>query len=106
MHERHVKINLGVIELNNVNEIIGYKEKPTFDFQVSMGIYVFDPRVLTYIPENQYLDFPDLVLKLIDNGEKIVGYPFDGYWQDLGNPENYEQAVLDFKTQKQEFLRG
>ena len=106
MHKRQVKIDFGVIDLNSANEIIGYKEKPSFDFCVSMGIYVFDPRVLPYIPQNQYLDFPELVQKLIDNGEKVVGYPFDGYWQDLGNPDDYEQAILDFKTHKPEFLKG
>jgi NDP-sugar pyrophosphorylase family protein len=106
MHERQVKIDFGVIDLNSAHEIVGYKEKPSFDFCVSMGIYVFDPRVLPYIPQNQYLDFPELVQKLIDSGEKVVGYPFDGYWQDLGNPDDYEQAILDFKTHKPEFLKG
>ncbi len=42
----------------------GYIEKPTYDFMVSMGIYVFEPRVLDFIPTNVYLDFPDLVQRL------------------------------------------
>ena len=45
-----------------------------------MGIYVFEPRVLQYIPHNRYLDFPDLVLRLIENGEsaeQIVAAGFD-----------------------------
>ncbi|RMG23961.1 MAG: nucleotidyltransferase family protein [Methanobacteriota archaeon] len=97
MHTRRVKIDLGVLQLNGSNEITGYIEKPTYDFHVSMGIYVFDPQVLEYIPKGEYLDFPDLVLTLLDKGEKVVGYPFDGYWQDLGRPDDYEQAVDDFE---------
>ena len=93
-HARQVKVDLGVLQFNGSDELTGYIEKPTYDFFVSMGIYVFEPRVLGYIPHNQYLDFPDLVLKLIENGEKVMGYRFDGYWQDLGRPDDYEQAVL------------
>jgi NDP-sugar pyrophosphorylase family protein len=97
-HARQVKIDLGVIRFNGGREIIGYTEKPAYDFSVSMGIYVFEPRVLEYIPKNQYLDFPDLVLRLIREGERVVGYPFDGYWQDLGRADDYEQAVAEFEA--------
>lgn len=99
-HARKVKIDLGVVQFNGSDEIVGYIEKPTYDFSVSMGIYVFEPSVLKYIPKNQYLDFPDLVHKLIDAGERVLGYSFDGYWQDLGNPGDYEQAVQEFVNMK------
>jgi len=103
-HARKVKVDLGVIQFNGDNEIIGYIEKPTYDFYVSMGIYVFEPRVLDYIPHNQYLDFPDLVLKLIKAGERVLGYPYDGYWQDLGRPDDYEQAMQDFPSLRAQIL--
>jgi NDP-sugar pyrophosphorylase family protein len=106
MHARKVRIDLGVIQCNGSNEITGYVEKPTYEFHVSMGIYVFEPRVLSYIAHNQYLDFPDLVLRLIQHGERVVGYPFDGYWQDLGRPEDYEQAVQEFEALKPQILGG
>lgn len=99
-HARKVKIDLGVIQYNGSNQVIGYIEKPTYDFYVSMGIYIFEPRVLPYIPYNQYLDFPDLILRLIAAGEKVAGYPFDGYWQDLGRPDDYEQAMQEFEMMK------
>ena len=103
-HLRTVRIDLGVIERNGSNDITGYVEKPTYEFAVSMGIYVFEPRVLAYIPQNQYLDFPDLVLRLLKNGERIVSYPFDGYWQDLGRPEDYEQAIQEFESFRPQIL--
>jgi NDP-sugar pyrophosphorylase family protein len=104
MHERSVRIDLGVIELNGDNLIAGYVEKPTYRFHVSMGIYVFEPKVLCYIPRGEYLDFPDLVLKLIKCHERVVGYPFSGYWQDLGRPDDYEQAVQEFEGVRSQIL--
>jgi NDP-sugar pyrophosphorylase family protein len=104
-HARQVKVDLGVLQFNGSDELTGYIEKPTYDFFVSMGSYVFEPRVLQYIPYNQYLDFPDLVLKLIRSGEQVKGYRFDGYWQDLGRADDYEQAVEEFETLRPLILR-
>ncbi len=97
MHTRKVKIDLGVLKLDDSNRVRDYIEKPVYDFNVSMGIYVFEAQILRYIPQGEYLDFPDLVLKLIRSGEKVIGYPFDGYWQDLGRPDDYLQAINDFE---------
>jgi NDP-sugar pyrophosphorylase family protein len=85
--------------------VTGYTEKPSIDYVVSMGIYVFEPRVLEYIPKNAYLDFPDLVLKLLAAGEKVVSFAFGGYWKDLGRPDDYEQATEDFCKMRSQFLR-
>jgi NDP-sugar pyrophosphorylase family protein len=69
-----------------------------------MGIYVFEPHVIDYIPPKQFLDFPNLMQVLLARGEKVQAFPFDGYWQDLGNPQDYEQAVQDFENMRAEFL--
>ena len=103
-HHRKVKIDLGVIHTNGDHTIIGYVEKPTIDYSVSMGVYLFEPDVLDFIPKGQYLDFPDLVKILIAAGKRVLAYPFDGYWQDLGRPDDYEQANIDFETMRSEFL--
>jgi NDP-sugar pyrophosphorylase family protein len=60
LNKREVYIDFGVVELDDSNSIAGYIEKPKIDYLVSMGVYVFDPRVLEYIRPNEYLDFPDL----------------------------------------------
>ncbi len=106
VHGRHVKIDFGVIEWDHGTRISNYIEKPQFDYMVSMGIYVFEPRVLKYIPRGEYLDFPDLILKLIAAGEHVAGYRYDGYWQDLGRPDDYENAAHDFETMRDQFLPG
>jgi NDP-mannose synthase len=104
VHQRQAKVDLGVVQWNGGCEIKGYLEKPTYDYTVSMGIYVFEPAVLEFIPRGQYLDFPDLVRKLIAAEKKVVGFRFDGYWEDLGRPDDYERASRDFETMREQFL--
>ena len=104
VHQRRVRIDLGVVQWNGDNTVSGYTEKPSYDYTVSMGIYVFEPRVVDYIPDAQYLDFPDLVLKLLAGGERVNGYIFDGYWKDLGRADDYEQATRDFAEMQPQFL--
>ena len=92
LKKRTVKIDFGVPEVDEANNIVGYTEKPEIGFLVSMGVYVFDPNVLEYIRPKEYLDFPDLIKKLISNGENVKGYVYDGYWLDIGRPDDYERA--------------
>lgn len=103
-HHRQSKIDLGVIQKDGDCRITGYIEKPIYEFLVSMGVYVFEPRVLSYIPYNQRLDFPDLVKLMIAAGEKVAAYEFNGYWEDLGRPDDYERAARDFETMRSQFL--
>ena len=104
VHRRQVRIDLGVVQWDGGDRVAGYIEKPTYDYTVSMGMYVFEPGVLKYIQKMQYLDFPDLVLKLIAAKEKVVGYVYDGYWMDLGRQDDYAQANQDFCSMKNQFL--
>lgn len=103
-HSRQSKIDLGVIQRDKDYRVTGYIEKPVYDFLVSMGIYVFEPTVLSWIPRQQYLDFPNLIQKLLEADEKVVAYPFDGYWEDLGRPDDYERASQDFENMMSQFL--
>lgn len=104
MHHREVRIDLGVIQCDLANEITGYIEKPSYDYLVSMGIYIFEPQVLSYIVQGEYLDFPDLVHRLLTAKERVFGFPYGGYWQDLGRPDDYEQASHDFEEMRSIFL--
>jgi NDP-sugar pyrophosphorylase family protein len=91
-HRRRVKIDLGVLECGDDYRIIGYNEKPELSYDVSMGIYVYEPSVLKFIAPGTYLDFPDLVLKLIAAGEKVCAMPCDCFWLDIGRPDDYARA--------------
>ncbi len=102
--KRRVDIDFGVAELSG-NVIVNYREKPTFDFWVSMGVYIFEPTILEYIPEGQRYDFPDLVRKLIENGEKISAYLYNGFWLDIGREEDMKRAQYEFESRKDSLLK-
>ena len=69
-------ITLGVIE-HEGHRVTGYVEKPRLGFSVSMGVYVYEPRVLRLMPSGHF-DFPDVVHLLLEGGEPVVSYPFSG----------------------------
>ncbi|MGQ9687827.1 MAG: sugar phosphate nucleotidyltransferase [Desulfobaccales bacterium] len=75
-YECQVKIDLGVIIKDGQGLIQDYLEKSTTSHLVSMGIYVFEPRVLEFIDQGTYLDFPDLVKRLLAAGEQVGYSPF------------------------------
>lgn len=106
MHARQVNIDFGVIETGAQGRLTNYIEKPTYAFQVSMGIYAFEPSVLRYIPPGERFDFPELVLSLLAAGQPVSGYAYDGYWMDIGRPDDYTQAIEDFSKQPGRFLPG
>lgn len=96
LHERTVNIDYGVIETDENQKLINYHEKPSIKYHVSMGIYVLEPKVIKYIPKGKYFDLPELILKLIDTKELVKGYEYDGYWLDIGRPDDYEKAQREY----------
>ena len=102
--QRDVKIDLGVVETDEQNRIRGYIEKPTYHYTVSTGIYIFNPDVLEYIPPNEQMDLPDLILKLLRHEHKVAAYPFEGRWLDIGRPDDYQEAIQQFELYRSEFL--
>jgi NDP-sugar pyrophosphorylase family protein len=90
-----VKIDLGVLELDEKKRLIDYVEKPELKYRVSMGIYVLNKSVLSRLTPGQYFDFPSLVKMLIAANAGINVYEFSGIWHDLGSIDNYEIALKD-----------
>jgi NDP-sugar pyrophosphorylase family protein len=105
-HQRHVKIDLGVLEFDGGCRVTGYREKPESTYHVSMGIYVYEPHALQFIERGKYLDFPDLVLRLIAAGEKVCAMPSDCLWLDIGRPDDYAQAQELFIEKRGSFDLG
>lgn len=104
LNRRSVHIDFGVVKIDESKTIVDYIEKPTLDYLVSMGIYVFEPDVLSYIP-NKKFDFPDLVKTLISDGKTVKGYVYDGYWLDIGRPDDYERANAEIDKIYSELFR-
>jgi NDP-sugar pyrophosphorylase family protein len=90
MHTKCVQVELGVIK--HVGGFVDdYVEKPILDYNVSMGIYVYERRALDYLPPGA-CQFPDLVLRLIAGKESVAAYLTDADWFDIGTIEEYERA--------------
>jgi len=91
MHARRVEIDLGVIESDD-GLVTGYREKPSLDYDVSMGIYVYEPRSLEHVP-NRPFQFPELVLALLEAGERVAAYRSAAEWYDVGTFDELERAT-------------
>lgn len=102
-HRRHVKIDLGVLEFDAEARITNYIEKPEHSYDVSMGAYVYEPSVLRYIEPGKYLDFPDLVLRLLADGQRVCAYVTDCLWLDIGRPDDYARAQQMIVEHKERF---
>ena len=101
-HQKQINIDLGVLKLRG-NKIVGYLEKPEYTYPVSMGIYVYDRRVLDYIPPNRYFDFPNLVLKLLARKKKVACFKSDALWLDIGRREDFLSAQEIFERNPAQF---
>jgi NDP-mannose synthase len=104
-HTRKVKIDLGVLEFDRNHRITGYHEKPEHRYQVSTGVYVYEPAVLRHISKGKHLDFPELVLRLLKRGERVCAYPTDCLWLDIGRPDDYARAQELFAERRDAFER-
>jgi NDP-mannose synthase len=99
--KRHIQVSLGVLHFNedgDATRLTGYDEKPAIYYIASMGVYCFAPRALSHIEPGKRLDFPDLILRLIAADEIVRSWPSDGYWLDIGRPDDYEQAQEEFES--------
>jgi NDP-sugar pyrophosphorylase family protein len=104
-HRRRVQIDFGVLEADHCGRITAYREKPELENLVSMGIYVYEPRVLDFIDRGEYLDFPDLVLRLLSAGETVCAYETDCQWLDIGRPSDYARAQALIETSAEDVDR-
>jgi len=104
-YQREVKSEFGVLELDNQNTLVGFKEKPIQKYDVSMGIYMVSKRAVEYIPENTFYGFDHLMVDLMNDNQEPKVKRFDGYWLDIGRPDDYEIAINIFEKEKERFLK-
>lgn len=100
--KQHIK--LGILETDDNGNVTDYLEKPEMTFPVSMGVYIYAPETLEYVPAEDWLDLPDLVKQLIDNGKRVATFPYEGYWLDVGTHDDFEKANTVLKEQRAMFL--
>lgn len=104
-YERQVGIDFGVLTYEkDSNRIVSFTEKPEERFNVSMGIYAFSREIVDLIPPEGAFGFDDLMATSIERGLDIRAYPYDGYWLDIGRPDDYDRANEDFDSIREKFL--
>jgi len=104
MSQKKVQLELGVMEFDKEHQLTRYIEKPTLSYSVSMGVYVFEREILEWVPLGKYLDFPELIQKLLKRKERVICYPSNDFWLDIGRHEDYEEAQKKFQEMRKRLL--
>lgn len=87
-----VQVPYGIFQLEGRRDIKGLVEKPTYDYYANAGIYLIKKSTLDYIPEDTMFHSTDLIEKLIAINKKVIRFPLNGTWIDIGNPQEYKRA--------------
>jgi NDP-sugar pyrophosphorylase family protein len=95
-YTRRVEVDFGVLEVRDETTILGFREKPTLACTVSMGVYALSRRVLDRYEPGLPFGFDELLLDQLGSHEPPRAFPFDGYWLDIGRPEDYDRANQEF----------
>jgi len=103
-HRRQQVIDYGVLDRDDAGTLSGFREKPKSDYLVSMGVYMASRRCLELIPPRQLYGFDNLMTDLLDRGEKVAVREYEGYWLDIGRPDDYMTAIEEFDLKKEQFL--
>ncbi|MFY1675762.1 MULTISPECIES: nucleotidyltransferase family protein [unclassified Streptomyces] len=104
-YARKVHIDFGVLSTDD-GRVVGFKEKPSMDYRVSMGVYGVSRATLDAYTAGLPLGFDELVLDLLSSRNPPHAYEFDGYWLDIGRPDDYDRANAEFTSRKSLLLKG
>jgi mannose-1-phosphate guanylyltransferase/phosphomannomutase len=93
-------LEFGIVVTDEEGRIERFLEKPSwgqvFSDTINTGIYVLEPEVLKHVPTDRPYDFSkELFPYLLEMGRPLYGYVMEGYWQDIGNLDQYRQANFD-----------
>lgn len=87
-----VQVPYGIFKIEDRRNITGLVEKPTYDYYANGGIYLIKKSALDLIPEDTFFNATDLIEALIAAGRKVIRFPLNGTWIDIGNPQEYKRA--------------
>jgi NDP-sugar pyrophosphorylase family protein len=104
-YARTVNIDFGVLSTDD-GRVVAFTEKPSMDYRVSMGVYGVSRSTLTRYTPGLPLGFDEVVLDLLAAGEEPRAFDFDGYWLDIGRPDDYDRANAEFSSRRGLLLKG
>ncbi len=104
VYHKEIPVSLGVLDLDENNKAIGFREKPVLKFPCSMGIYAISPGLLPLIPRSGVFGFDDLMGLCLSRRIEVRAHPFDGLWLDIGRPEDYAGAAQMYHEHHERLL--
>lgn len=87
-----VQVPYGIFKIEDRRNITGLVEKPTYDYYANAGIYLIKKSALDLIPADTFFNATDLIEALIAEGRRVIRFPLNGTWIDIGNPQEYKRA--------------
>jgi NDP-sugar pyrophosphorylase family protein len=96
-YQREVNIDFGVLDVES-EQVVAFREKPTHHYQVSMGVYGVSTAALRRYETGRHFGFDDLVLDLLGLKTPPGSFAFNGFWLDIGRPDDYDRANDEFAT--------
>ena len=93
----HVDVPYAVLEADENQQVKKLKEKPRYTYFSNAGIYIIKKKLLAMIPQNEFYDITDLMEKVMAMDHKLITYPINGYWLDIGSHEDFKKAQEDIK---------
>ena len=96
-------VDFGVLNMDSTETLMSFIEKPRIPYNVSMGIYMVNKKILQFIPYDQPYGFDNLMYDLIKTKNHPKVKVFNGYWLDIGRPDDYEQSINDYELLKNKF---
>lgn len=86
-----ISVPYGIFELEG-REVKGILEKPTYNYYANAGIYLIKRELLELIPQDTFFNATDFMEMLMKKGYKVIRFPLNGTWIDIGNPQEYQKA--------------
>lgn len=93
--ERTTNLGFGVVE-SAAGRVVRFREKPALRHEVSMGAYALSRDALHRYRPGRPMGFDELIIDLMGGGDPPAVFRWDGYWLDIGTPQDYERANLEF----------
>jgi NDP-mannose synthase len=103
--QRQVRVDFGVLSTQD-GVVTDFVEKPKLDYRVSMGVYGLTRAALSRYTPGLPFGFDELVLDLLARGTPPHEYAFDGYWLDIGRPDDYDRANAEFDLIRDSLLKA
>lgn len=98
--QRHHVVDYGVLDTEEKGKLVGFREKPSYDYTVSMGVYIVNRKVLEMVPEDTRYGFDNLMMDCLKAGHPVHVEMHNGYWLDIGRVDDYMKAIDDFEERR------